>query len=79
MGLGKNQKYMIHNEGKNQSNKSVSQVIQMMELVDKDIKITIIMVFHISQKLEEESKMFCRDMKGIKNPNPVSRDEISDV
>lgn len=68
MGLGKDQKYMIHNEGKNQSNKSVSQVIQMMELVDKDIKITIIMVFHISQKLEEESKMFCRDMKGIKKP-----------
>lgn len=45
---------MIHNEEKNQSYKNVSEMIQMIELVDRDIKIIIIkMVFYMLKMLEK--------------------------
>lgn len=51
---------MIHNEEKNQPNKNVSEMIQMIELVDRDIKIIIIkMVFYTVKMLEKKINMLC--------------------
>lgn len=54
-------------------------MIQMMELVNKDIKLNIIMLFHMFNKLEERFKKFL-DMKNIKkDTNQISRNEISNM
>lgn len=38
----------------------------MLELADKDTKIVIITILHISRKLEKRWKMLYRDMENIK-------------
>lgn len=44
----------------------VPKVTQMIELVDEQIKIDILVVFHKFKKLEQRLTMLSRDMENIK-------------
>lgn len=67
---------MTHNDEKNQSFEINAEVIPVIELVDRDIKTIIFMVFHIFRKLGEILNMFNRDMEDIlKHPKLTFRDE----
>ena len=57
---------MTHTEKKNQSFLTNSELIPVIELVDKDIKIVIIIVFHILKKLGEIVSVVSRDMEDVK-------------
>lgn len=61
-----NQENMTHTEKKNQSFLTNSELIPVIELVDKDIKIVIIIVFHILKKLGEIVSVVSRDMEDVK-------------
>lgn len=40
-------------------------MVEMIELVNKDIKTVVITIFHMFKKLEEILNMLNRDMRGI--------------
>ena len=44
---------MTHNERKSQLSETDPEMTQMTRLVDKDVKIVIIMTFHMCRKAEE--------------------------
>lgn len=58
--------YMCVKMRKNQSTKTNPELIQMLELLDKNIKRVIITAFHIFKRLEKMLNMLSRDIKGTK-------------
>lgn len=50
---------------KNQSIETDLEMVLMIELLDKDIKTTIINIFHMLKKIVEIMSMIKRDMKYI--------------
>lgn len=54
-----------NNDDKNQSFETNSEVIPVIELVDKDLKAVLIIVFHVLKKLGEILNMLSRDMEDI--------------
>ena len=50
--LVKNHKNLMHNEEKTQQNKSISEMIHMIEVVDRNVKI-ITMAFYMFKRLEK--------------------------
>ena len=48
---------MTHNEDKNKSSKTDPEMMQLVELIDKDVKMITITLFHIFKKLDEKLNM----------------------
>lgn len=48
---------MTHNEDKNKSSKTDPEMMQLVELIDKDVRRIIITLFHIFKKLDEKLNM----------------------
>lgn len=61
----KRQENRTHNEEKNQSRETDTEITQMIELVEEDTKTVIIIVPHMFKKWEEILNMLSKDMKGI--------------
>ena len=59
---------MSHNEEKNQSIEAVPEITQMIDLVDKDTKIVIIILFYMSRKLEERLSMLSENTENVGTP-----------
>lgn len=62
---------MANNDKRNQSFETNSEVIPMMELVDKDIRTVVIIVFRILKNLGEILNMLSR--YGRYDPDQTSR------
>ena len=70
----------IHHKKKNQSIETDQEIIdiQMIELVDKDIKTVIVTIFHMFKKVEERLNILSRVIGYIlKDPNPTIRKKNS--
>lgn len=66
---------------KNQSVETDSEITQMIELVDKNIKTIIVTIFHTFKKLQERLRMVSGDIKKtqileIKTKKPEREDEL---
>lgn len=54
---------------------TTQNLTQMIELIDKDIKTSMITVFHIFKRLKGSLNMLSIDMDNIKRVKSISRDE----
>ena len=61
----KKQENKIHNEKKNQSRETDSEIIQIIELIEQDTEAVIIIVSDMFKKWEQILNMLRRDMKAI--------------
>lgn len=59
----KKQKVKTHSQGENESTEGDPEEAEMMELIDKDVKMAIGNMLHMSRKEEE---YIIREMKSIK-------------
>ena len=59
-GHTKKQENTTHNERGSQSSKTNSEIIQMIELIDKSIIIVIMTIFHMFKTLEDGLSMLNR-------------------
>ena len=61
----KKQENKIHNEKKNQSRETDSEIIQIIELIEQDTEAVIIIVSDMFKKWEQILNMLRIDMKAI--------------
>lgn len=60
----KNKENTANNEKKNQPTKTDQEMIQILQMVDEDIKIFVINTLHMFKKIEERKSKHIKDRYG---------------
>lgn len=71
------QENMTHNTEKSQSTETDTEIVQMIDPLNKYVKIVIISIFYMFQEVEEGQNMLSRDMEYIyeKDSHKISKEK----